>query len=242
MPGTGLVRDRETAHELEEIARWLTDRDEIGHAQIESWMIRRESLSTDRLAQLWTDRAWADALSGLLIETVDGHDAPVGSEQEVVRGFLSGVSAGRGVAVLGIDGSTRWIARRRWTILHPVLLSEPDAWRGAAQEFGVRPAVAQLHRAWTVRDPSVHRDGATTAVLSGNPAAETPIHLVLPLWESGAWITADLAIDTESAVLSFVDADGRPMHLAAVGPIAWSEAVRAARLVDLHHRDVSGAE
>lgn len=239
MPGTGLVRDRETAHELEEIARWLTDRDEIGHAQIETWMIRRESLSTDRLAQLWTDRAWADALSGLLIETVDGHDAPVGSEQEVVRGFLSGVSAGRGVAVLGIDGSTRWIARRRWTIVHPVLLSEPDAWRAAAQEFGVRPAVAQLHRAWTLRDPSVHRDGDMTAVLAGNPAATTPVQHELALWESGAWITAKLAIDAQATVVSFIDADGRALRFAAVGPIAWSEAIRAARLVDLHHRDMS---
>jgi hypothetical protein len=239
-PATGLVRDRESTHEVEEIARWLAHRDEVGHAQIEAWMIRRESLATDELAQLWADRAWADALSGLLIETIDGHDAAAGSEHEVVRGFLSGVSAGRGVAVLGIDGTTRWIPRRRWTIVHPVLLSEPDAWRAAAQEFGVRPGVPQLHRAWTVRDPSLHRDSETTAMLGGNPDATTPVHRELPLWESGAWITAKLTIAAESTVLSFVDTGGRALRLAAVGPIAWSEAVRAARLIDLHRPPISG--
>ena len=229
-PATGLARDRETVHELEEIARWLADRDEVGHAQIESWMIRRESLSTDALAQLWADRAWADALTGLLVETVDGQDEPVGSEQEVVRGFLTGVSAGRGVAVLGIDGSTRWVARRRWTVVHPVLLSELDAWAAAAAEYGVRQAVPQLDRAWTVRDPMVHRDSATAAVLPGVPVTGLPAHRELPLWESGTWITATLERNAEAAVLSFTDADERPLRLAAVGPICWSEAVRAARL------------
>lgn len=239
-PATGLVRDRESAHELEEIARWLTDRDEIGHAQIQMWMIRRASLSTDELAQLWADRAWADALSDLIVETVDGHDARPGSEQEVVRGFLSGVSAGRGIGVLGLDGSTRWIPRRRWTIVHPVQLSEPDAWRAAAAEFAVRQSVAQLDRAWTVRDPALHRDSDTTAVLVGIASAGAPMHRKLPLWESGAWITADLRIEAESAELSFIDANGRPMLLAAVGPIAWSEAVRAAALVDRLRRDARG--
>lgn len=229
-PATGLAQDRETVHELEEISRWLADRDEVGHAQIETWMIRRESLSTDALAQLWADRAWADALSGLLIETVDGHDEPAGSEQEVVRGFLAGVSAGRGVAVLGIDGSTRWIARRRWTVVHPVLLSELDAWAAAAAEYAVRQSVPQLDRAWTVRDPMVHRDSATEAALSGVPVTGLPAHRELPLWESGTWITAALDVDADDAVLSFTDADERPMHFAAVGPIAWSESVRAARL------------
>lgn len=237
-PATGLVRDRETAHELEEIARWLADRDAVGHAQIQTWMIRRESLSTDALAQLWADRAWADALSGLLIETVDGHDEPAGSEHEVLRGFLTGVSAGRGVAVLGIDGTTRWVARRRWTIVHPVLLSEADAWRAAASEFAIHQSVAQLDRAWAVRDPAVHRDSDTAAVLTGLPTGLST-RRQLPLWEFGSWITADLSIDAGSAVLSFADADGRPVHLAAVGPIAWSEAVRAARLPDLHQWDVA---
>lgn len=234
-PATGLVRDRETAHELEEIARWLADRDEVGHAQIETWMVQRQSLSTDGLAQLWPDRAWADALSGLLIETVDGQDQAIGSEQEVVRGFLAGVSAGRGVAVLGIDGTTRWVARRRWTIVHPVLLSEADAWRAAGAELGIRQSVAQLERATAVRDAAQHPDNDTSALLAGSPMAGTPQRRELALWESGAWFTADLWIGSDATVLTFADADGRAMHLAAVGPIAWSEAVRAARLVHLRH-------
>ncbi len=231
-PATGLVRDRETVQDLEDIERWLADRDAIGHDQIDTWMVRRESLSTGRLAQLWADRAWADALSGLLIETTDGHDAAAGSEHELVRGFLVGVSAGRGVAVLGIDGTTRWVARRRWTIVHPALLTEREAWRAAAAELGIRQSVAQLDRAVAVRDPAVHPDGDTSALLCGIPSAGTPLRRQLPLWEDGAWLTADLWIGSQQAVLTFADADGRAMHLAAVGPIAWSEAVRAARLTD----------
>lgn len=227
---TGLVRDREAVHELDDVARWLSDRDGLARAQVEMWMIRRESLSTDVLAQLWADRSWSEALSGVLLETIDGQDAPAGSEQELVRGFLMGVSAGRGVAVLGIDGTTRWLARRRWTVVHPVLLAQAQAWSDAAREFGIRQAVSQLGRAWTVRDAAIHRDTDTAAVVHGVALTAAPVQEQLPLWESGAWLTAELRIEAGTAVLSFLDADGRPLRLAGVGPIAWSEAVRAARL------------
>jgi hypothetical protein len=235
-PATGVVRDRETAQELDDVARWLADRDAAGRREIEAWMVRQESLTTDVLAQLWSDRAWAESLRGVVVETVDGHDAPAGSEDAVVRGFLEGVSVGRGVAVLQLDGTTRWVTRRRWTVPHPVLISELDAWRVAAREAGVLQAVPQLERTWAVRDPRVHGDTDTVAVLRDVPAADPSTDLRLPLWESGALVCAHLHGSGDHATLTFTDADDRTLRLAAVGPIAWSEAVRAARLHDPSRR------
>jgi hypothetical protein len=224
-PAADMVRDREATHDLDEVARWLTERDDLCADAIEAWMVRGTSVSTDSLAHFWADRAWATALTDLVVETVDGHDVPIGREGSMVTGLLRGVSAGRGVAVLRRDGVTEWVARRRWTVPHPVELSDLQTWRVVAQELEVGQSVDQLERAVFWRDATAHPDDATIATFDA--ADDRREGQSLPIWENGGWVTAEIDRESARTQLRFRDADGRDLAFAAVGSIAWSEAVRA---------------
>ncbi len=223
---SALVRDRDSAHDLDEVARWLADRDDVCRDEATSWMIRGTSLSTDTLANLWSDRMWSHSLTDLVIETADGDlsDDPA----ELARGFLRGVSAGRGVGILGLDGPTQWVTRRRWVIAHPATLPDLGGWINAARELGISQDVHQLDR--TV----FHRDA------SRFPDSHIAAHLWLPgtsrterseqFWDGGRWVLAHIGKSRADGYLSveFRDSDDRPLRLAAVGPIVWSEALRLA--------------
>jgi hypothetical protein len=128
-------RDRETAHELEQLSHWLVDRDTICRRQVVEWMLRATTLSAGELAILAADRDWARVLTGVLVESTDGG--------EHVRGFLQGVSPGRGIGVLQLDGLTRWVSGTRWRVVHPALTDRLASWALLAAEAGVRQHVEQ---------------------------------------------------------------------------------------------------
>jgi hypothetical protein len=273
-PASALMRDRETAQDLDEVAHWLVDRDAICADQVIEWMVRGTSLSTDELASLEADRDWSWALSGVILESAepiaDDADGPLAEESpaggDAIRGFLQGVAAGRGVGILGLDGTTQWVNRRRWTIVHPALLADRGAWRALAAEAGVAQHVQQLSRDVYLRDPHQHPDRDVTARLS-LPVAQThrpagpsrtaadpnapdlnapdldrdPVsrdrrarqaaaaaEQVETFWQDGSWLSAQFTVEAGGIRIAFRDEDGRPMRLAAVRPVVWSEAVRRA--------------
>jgi hypothetical protein len=243
---SALMRDRDSAHDLDEVARWLADRDDVCRDEATTWMVRATSLPTDTLASLWTDRMWSRSLTDLVVQTADGSVVQTADGSDVqtaddadeddtlVRGFLRGVAPGRGVGVLGLDGQTRWVTHRRWMVPHPALLPDLPAWQSAARQHGIRQDVHQLDRTVFHRDPVRFPDEHTAAhlwlpAMSGERTAQ--------LWDGGRWVLARItpadsgAVNGESSrsiTVTFADSDGRLLRLAAVGPIVWSEALRLA--------------
>jgi hypothetical protein len=238
---SALMRDRDSAHDLDEVARWLADRDDVCRDEATTWMVRATSLATDTLASLWTDRMWSRSLTDLVLETADGSD-PDGSNPDdaheddaLVRGFLRGVAPGRGVGVLGLDGQTRWITHRRWTIPHPALLADLAAWQSAARQHGISQDVHQLDRTVFHRDPARFPDEHTAAHLWLPATSGT--ERTAQFWDGGRWVLARITpgepgtangASSRSITVTFEDSDGRLLRLAAVGPIVWSEALRLA--------------
>lgn len=228
--------------DIDDVSRWLVDRDAICADEIVEWMVQGTSLSISELASRWTDRDWAWALSDLIVEAVDENSD---SGEPLVRGFLRGVSAGRGVGIFGLDGTTQWVHFPRWAITHPAHLIPRQAWRVLALEAGIEQHIDQLQRAVFVRDRSVHADGDTVAVVAPSDARDAAgdaagaaaddaaggaadATRIEPFWQDGSWLEAHIADTPAGRRLSFHDEDGRAVQLAAVGDVVWSEAVRLA--------------
>ena len=168
-------------------------------------------------------------------------------------GLLRGMDERGRVGLVNLDGETEWLALTSVVIPHPVLLEDLDELREFAAELGVVQAVPQLAR--EVFGVPADRDGSASAVRAYADGVFKELrhasaraarygfrvrggYAVCNAFDDGVpvqaryWIGSDEpSYETWTGDLIWVDAEERPLKLAAVGPVAWSEGIRMAELV-----------
>lgn len=213
---------------------------------VETWMLRSLPVPADVLAAVAADPAWADALRDLWVVA---HGAEIKSE---VGGFFRGVDATRGVGVVDRDGETGWLASSSVLIPHPILLDELDDLRQMAVEIGAHQGTAQLFRE-TFTKPTAPKDPTEIDQFSGGEFAMLQQvtglakrlgyrvsggAAVCRVLERGRFVEArydlgdgDGMSETTTGNLNWVDDKQRPLAIADVPPIAFSEGMRMAQQI-----------
>jgi hypothetical protein len=223
------------------LATWLG-----GHARrcrliVETWVLRGYAVPHALLVAVWPDRVWRQTLTDLVVTDPAGRG-----------GLLRAVHAD-GVDVIDGYGATQRISGDAWRIPHPALIPALSSYR--ALLGGRTPAVAQVLRDVAVRPadlPAGHTQCGDFAGI-GFGKAEKVLrragryaftirfgHAVCPVWEDGRLVEARLylgddylmpSLDLDVGALTWVGSDGWDMPLEQVGPVAWSEGIRMARLL-----------
>ena len=209
-------------------------------------MVRSLAVPLPALQRLWGDPGWRRALRDAVILPLDDHARPLAEAQ----GFLRAIDLERGVGVVTLDGETVYAQAARIVLPHPVTLHDLDDYREFATELQIDQHIRQVFReTWTRPrdlDPVVSRvrefgDGhfgqpgdvasrcrALGIQMSGRMAVmrlhEGPLHCEARYWigsytRFGEVLTGDLR---------WVDRTGRPLRVASLGPVTYSEGMRMA--------------
>jgi hypothetical protein len=152
-----------------------------------------------------------------------------------------------------LDGETVWLDAKRITLPHPILLDARDDYRELASDLGIQQGISQLFRE-TFERPADIPAGRMRIEDWANGKFEQLNHAVgrcrtlgyrvrggfacCTVWErydlveGRYWIGADAPeYETYTGELSWVDDRERPLELAAIGPVAFSEGTRMARSI-----------
>ena len=212
---------------------------------VETWMLRSLPVPRGVLHAVIADDAWAAALKDIWVVAV----APDGKIDREVGGFFRGVDPSKGIGVVDRDGETSWLATESLLVPHPVLLDELDDLRQMAVEIGAQQGTSQLFRETFVR-PEAPADPDVVTQFSGgkftmlNQATGLAKRLgyrvsagsgVCRVLEGGRFVEARFELgegdgmdETETGDLSWVDDKQRPLAIAAVPRVAFSEGMRMA--------------
>lgn len=229
--------------ELESVKDWLLAHDRECLAEVETWMLR--SLPTPRavLAAVFEDDAWRKALENAVV-------VPEGSSE---AGLFRGVDEAKGIGMVTLDGETVWTRADTITIPHPVRVGELDDFRSLASELGLTQGMSQLFRE-TFAPPKTLEPSATSVGDFRNGKFQMLQHalgvarkhgfrvsggnVLCRVWQDGRvfearyWIgSEDPTTETYTDELVWVDDKERPMKIADVHPVAYSEGMRMASLV-----------
>ncbi len=240
------LRDGEVADQLEALRDWLVEHERECAAQVEGWLLRSLAVPSAALAAVWDDPAWRTPLENAVVAAGDR------------AGLFRGVDAKKGIGIVDLDGETAWIKADRVAIPHPILVDDLDGWRELVTQLGVVQGIAQLHRE-THRKPAAlpamqideFEDGRFAQLMHALGKARAlgykvrGGYAVCKVWDGATqsearfWIGADSPEnETSTGALAWVDARERPIALADVGAVAFSEGMRmasaiyAARVVD----------
>ncbi|MBE1487439.1 DUF4132 domain-containing protein [Plantactinospora soyae] len=234
------LRDHPEVDRLRQLAEWLDRHRADCLARVDAWMVSALPVPTGLLARVWPDPAWQGVLRDLVV---------VGDDPEQL-GLLRDVTDQGELRVVDLDGETLRLSPRTVTLPHPVLLPDLVELREFAAELGVTQRVEQLHRAtWTkpadldgsatwvpdFRQARLTSRSAVTARAStlgyqaSNAAVSCRIHEAGRIVEASVWINGEYwENQLTMGDLSWRLRGSRPMRLADVGPVAWSEGIRMA--------------
>ena len=227
---------------LKQLQEWLARHENNARAAVERWMVRSLPLRLAVLVQLWPDPSWQRALKDLVVHPAD---APEGD-----LGLLRAVDADRGAGLVTLDGDTVWVSAEVLTAPHPVLLPDLAELRGFVVDLGVEQVVPQLFREIHTRPDGVDPKSSAVSDWSGG-RFEQLRHLTgrataqgyavrggfatQKVFEAGRMVEAQFWVGSDSpdmaaetGDLGWVDEQNRPLTLAEVGPVAWSEGARMA--------------
>ncbi|MEU7002154.1 DUF4132 domain-containing protein [Nonomuraea sp. NPDC046570] len=234
------ARESRAAEDLLALRDYLARHEAECAATVESWMLGALPVPSAVIAEVWPDPSWRAKLVDLVL-------VPYPSGEP---GLLRQVGDGGRIGVVNLDAETEWLEPGPVLIPHPVLLEDLDELREFAAELGAVQQVPQLSR--EVR----HRQGRTGGRVGdyadgrfaelrhavaraarygfqvrGGYAICRVIDDGRPV-QARYWLGAD-SPDYEALTgeLIWVDADERPLDLAQVGPVAWSEGIRMAELI-----------
>jgi hypothetical protein len=239
------VKDGETVAGLKQLQEWLVRHETGCRAEVEAWLVRSLPVPAAALVAVWPDPAWQGALRDLV--TVPVSDGVWDLER---AGLLRDADAQRGLGLVNLDGDSVWLTCEAVAFPHPVLLTDLNDLREFAADLGVDQGTRQLFREVWHRPATTAERAAAAAQYTGGRFAQLR-HLVTRatgqgypvrggystcrIWEDGRAVTAavwvgvgDLTEETETGDLTFSDAAGAAIPLAAVGPVAWSEGLRMA--------------
>jgi hypothetical protein len=164
-------------------------------------------------------------------------------------GLLREIDAKKGIGVVDRDGETRWISAEQLLIPHPILIDGLDELREIAVDMGFSQAIEQLFRP-TFAASEEQKELSRIMDFGGgsfeqlNFAGSICRQLGYPvrggyacskIWEDATPVEARFWIgdgypesETCTGELIFVGADEKPLRIADVGRVAFSEGVRMA--------------
>lgn len=242
------VKDSPLGDRLESAIDFLEDHAINCRTTVESWMLRTLPVPRGVLAAVIADEAWRDVLHDAWIVPVDGD----GKADRAAGGFFRSADAKKGIGAVDRDGETVWIDAQSVLVPHPILLDELDDLRGLATEIGVSQGLSQLLRE-TFQLTTPGEDPMTISQFANGEFAvmNTAIQLakrlgyrvsggsaVCRVLERGKLVEAryDLGdgepmYETTTGDLTWVDDKQRPLAVADVPPVAYSEGMRMASLI-----------
>ena len=239
------LRESALAEQLTALCEWLADhRTECLH-RVEMWMLRSLPVPCDVVRSVWPDPDWAEMLRNLVVTPLDAH----GKSNDAQTGLLRNVDPKKGIGVVDRDGETQWIAAAQILIPHPILIDGLDELREIAADLRYSQAIEQIFRptfAATKEQQELSRiiDFSNGRFEQLNFAGSLCRRLGYPMrggyacskvWENASpiearyWIGSDdPESETYTGELIFVDGEQKPVKIADVGRVTFSEGVRMA--------------
>lgn len=239
------LKESELAEQLTALGEWLTGhRMECLH-RVEMWMLRSLPVPCDVVRVVWSDPDWADMLRNLVVTPVDAQ----GKASATQTGLLRNVDPKKGVGVVDRDGETQWIAAKQILIPHPILIDGLEELREIAADMGFTQAIEQLFRP-TFTTTEEQKELSRITDYSGGKFEQLnfvsslcrrlgyPVrggYACSKIWENARPIEARYWIgdeypeaETYTGELIFVDSEQKPLKIAEVGRVTFSEGVRMA--------------
>ena len=241
------VKDGPVGDRLESAIDFLDDHEIQCRTTVEAWMLRTLPVPRGVLAAVVADDAWKTVLHDAWIVPVED-----GKADRAAGGFFRSADKDKGIGTVDRDGETVWIAADSVLVPHPILLDELDDLRQLATEIGVSQGLSQLLRETFVFAGS-GPDPMSVATYAGGEFAvmNTAIQLakrlgyrvsggaaVCRVLEKGKLVEGrydlgdgDPMYETTTGDLTWVDDKQRPLAVADVPPVAYSEGMRMASLI-----------
>jgi hypothetical protein len=238
-------KESDLGEQLTALCEWLVDHRTECLRRVELWMLRSLPVPCDVVRAVWPDPDWADMLRNLVVTPVDAQ----GKSNSAQTGLLREVDPKKGVGVVDRDGETQWIAAVQILIPHPILIDGPDELREIAADLGFSQAIEQIFRPTFAatkeqKELSQISDYGNGRFEQLNFAISLCGRLGYPVrggyacskvWENARpiearyWIGSDSPeAETYTGDLIFVDSEQKPIKIAGVGRVAFSEGVRMA--------------
>ncbi len=239
------LKESELAEQLSALCEWLADHRTECLRRIEMWMLRSLPVPCDVVRAVWPDPDWAEMLRNLVVSPIDAN----GNVHAAQTGLLRDVDSKKGIGVVDRDGETQWIAATQISIPHPILIDGLDDLREIAADMGFSQAIEQIFRPIFAATKEQKELSRITDFSGGkfeqlNFASSLCRRLGYPVrggyacskvWENAKpvearyWIGADAPeAETYTGELIFVDSDQKPLKIADVGRVTFSEGVRMA--------------
>ena len=239
------LKESELAEQLRALCEWLDDHRTECLRRVEMWMLRSLPVPCDVVRAVWPDPDWSDMLRNLVVTPADAQ----GGADAMQTGLLRDIDAKKGIGVVDRDGETQWIAAAQLLIPHPILIDGLVELREIAADLGFSQAIEQLFRP-TFTATKEQEDLSRIMDFNGgrfeqlNFASSTCRQLGYPvrggyacskIWEDATplearyWIGDDYPeSETYTGELIFVGGDQKPLRIAEVGRVTFSEGVRMA--------------
>jgi hypothetical protein len=239
------LKDSELAEQLSALCEWLADHRTECLRRVETWMLRSLPVPCDVVRSVWPDPDWSDMLRNLVVSPADAQ----GKVNAAQTGLLRDIDAKKGIGVVDRDGETQWIAAEQILIPHPILIDGLDELREIAADMEFAQEIEQLFRP-TFAATKEQKELTRITDFSGgkfeqlNFASALCRRLGYPvrggyacskIWENATPLEARYWIgdeypesETYTGELIFVGSDQKPLKIADVGRVTFSEGVRMA--------------
>ena len=239
------LKECELAVQLTALCEWLTDHRTECLRRVEMWMLRSLPVPCDVVRAVWPDPDWSDMLRNLVVTPADAQ----GKTNATQTGLLRDVDPKKGIGVVDHDGETQWIAAAQILICHPILIDGLDDLREIATDMGFSQAIEQIFRpifAASAEQKEISRitefgNGKFDQLNFANALCRRlgyPVrggYACTKIWENAKpvearfWIGDDHPeMETYTGELIFVDSDQKPLKIAEIGRVTFSEGVRMA--------------
>jgi hypothetical protein len=239
------LKESELAEQLTALCEWLADHRTECLRRVEMWMLRSLPVPCEVVRAVWPDPDWSDILRNLVVVPADAH----GKTNATQTGLLRDVDRKKGIGVVDRDGETQWLAAAQILIPHPILIDGLAELREIAADMGFSQALEQIFRptfAATKEQKEVSSIGdfnngrfdqlnfaSSLCRCLGYPVRGG--YACSKIWENARpvearyWIGADQPeAETYTGELIFVDSNQKPLTIADVGRVTFSEGMRMA--------------
>ncbi len=246
------VRDSDTGQSLLGLSDFLNNHALDCRLNVETWMLRSLPVPSRVLVSIVADEAWRLPLTNLLMAPAD----EAGAWDPRQLGFFRTATPGRGVGLVDLDGETAWFEAPRMIIPHPMLIPNLSDYIQVSGEFGLTQDISQLFREVHPRPATLPADTTELDTWAGaefdslrkvlelcrkNGLRVTGGAAVTRVFENAGFLEArffvgdeDPEYETTTGELYWVRENGQPVQLSEIGPVAWSEGVRMAKLIHAH--------